>query len=110
MTRPCEDCASTRIAPLHLLFNLGCIWCGARLIGRLRQLPRPNAEIKARQERVLADWTAFGHDRTELLRLSREPMPVVAPLDSGPPTQEKPRSAKKKSSTGSTTTSSPKTT
>lgn len=106
MATPCEDCASTRIAPLHLLFNLGCIWCGARLIGRLRHLHLSNGAIKARQEKVLEDWTGFGHDRTELLRLSLEPTPVVAPLDCEPPSQEKPRSAKKRSSTASTTPSS----
>lgn len=102
MPKPCDDCAAASIAPLHSLYSLACLWCGARLVGRLRELPRPAAEIKARQSKVLEDWQALGHDRAELLRLSRTECPV-APLDSEPPTQEKPRSARQRSSTASST-------
>lgn len=105
MATPCSDCAATREAPGWSMFNPACLWCGARLVQRIRNLPRPGAEIKARQSKVLEDWQAMGHDRSELLRLSRTECPV-APLDSEPPTPTKPRSARQKSNTASSTDSS----
>lgn len=108
MAEPCSDCARVRDGPGWPMFNPACLHCGARLIGRIRNLPRPGAEIKARQSKVLEDWQALGHDRAEMLRLSRTECPVcpLPPSGSESPTPAKPRSAKPKSRSASPDNSS----
>lgn len=78
MRPPCEFCEKARINPLHTFFSPACLWCGARLVARLRELKdlRPRGEIKTRQEKVLTDWEAYGHSRKQMLELSRGPIPL----------------------------------
>lgn len=100
MAATCDDCARTRNGPGWNFFNPACIWCGARLVGRLRKLPRRPGEIQARQAKVLEDWASYGHSKDEMLALSHDECPVspLPPSDSDSQSQTKPRSATKKSS------------
>ena len=87
MKSPCEFCEKARENPLHTLFSPACLWCGARLVARLRELKdrRPRGEIKTRQEKVLTDWERYGHNRQRLLELSKGPLPLSP---SGPDSSE----------------------
>lgn len=61
------------------MFDLACLWCGARLIQRLGKLRVTNAEITQRRRAVLADWVGYGHKETEIRDLVPGPM-ALAPI------------------------------
>lgn len=75
----CDDCAAARKYVEHRIMNVNCIYCGARYYQALKTWPAPRRmpdgkrETKAQRsewrEKVIADWTAWGHDRAELLAL-----------------------------------------
>lgn len=93
MESPCEFCEKARINPVHPFFSPACLWCGARLIARLRDLAaiRPRGEIKARQETVLTDWEKYGHSRAQMLALSKGPLPLSpsGPASNSPPSDNR---------------------
>ena len=50
-------------------FNLGCIYCGARLIQRIGLLPISQTECRERRQSVLKDWVEYGHSETQIRTL-----------------------------------------
>lgn len=76
----CEVCDTARGNPAFPMHCPTCVWCGARLIQRLRGLPRPRQEIAARQRRVLSDWVAHGHAEELLRSLARATAVPLAPI------------------------------
>lgn len=78
-TEPCKPCQITRIVPTYPLFNLGCVYCGARIIQQLGCLMIPASEIKARRRENLAHWVAFGHSEAQIRVLVKLDGPAVAP-------------------------------
>jgi hypothetical protein len=56
------------------------MYCGARLIQRIKRMPgRTNAELSQRMTKVLNDWIAAGHSESEIRALVAGPM-AVAPI------------------------------
>lgn len=77
--KPCTDCQAARETNGLWAFHCPtCLWCGARLVKRIRRYPKStDEEIGARRKQVIADWAAAGHDETALRALIAEPgMPV----------------------------------
>lgn len=72
MTYQCEDCRAAEEAPKYALYNPRCPWCGARLIQslRARARSRPKEELLARYQEVIKTWADFGHQESELRKLS----------------------------------------
>jgi uncharacterized protein (UPF0335 family) len=93
--RTCTDCTSARENPHWYRFCPSCIWCGARLIQRIKALQRPREELTQRMKTVLADWTAYGHDETELRRLVAGPTPLQ-PLDHADESEASPKKGKRR--------------
>lgn len=90
-TTHCIHCTRAQANNGWHQFSPACLSCGARLIASLRELKRPQADIKARQAKVLSDWQAHGHDRAELLALAKswghsptKPTPFATPYPTKP--------------------------
>lgn len=76
MDKPCPECKTATTYPDYRRFNLGCLYCGARYVRALTaRMADPmdcllHAQLKQWHLKVVNDWTAWGHDRTELLALA----------------------------------------
>lgn len=97
----CECCTASKETPDHLWYDPACIWCGARLIQRIKARPGAREELTRRMRAVLADWVALGHSEAEIRRLVAGPVPLqptgpVEKSESAPPSPTKPRSASRK--------------
>jgi len=68
---PCKPCQIARQVPAYPFFNLGCLYCGARLIQRLGGLPIARSQVAERRRENLAHWVAFGHSEAELRSLAK---------------------------------------
>lgn len=76
----CTDCAATREASRWPYHDVACIYCGARLIQRIRRYSIPVSELTERRRAVLADWVAHGHDEAQLRALVKGPL-AVEPIE-----------------------------
>lgn len=85
----CEDCDRARRSSDYRLFDLKCLWCGARYARQVRtreglQLPAQVAgqEMSRRQwfDHVVKAWTDWGHDQAKLLDLARGDATPFAPV------------------------------
>lgn len=99
--RACDECSRARVGPDWRRFDPACIWCGARLIQRIKARPGAREELTRRMRAVLADWVALGHSEAEIRRLVAGPVPLqptgpVEKSESAPPSPTKPRSASRK--------------
>lgn len=102
MRRTCEDCARAREGPGWPMFNPACLWCGARLIQRIRALKgvRPREELVARVAAAKSSWLSYGHSEKalgELVAQKKLPLAPDGQDESGAcadPTPTKPRSAR----------------
>lgn len=56
----CGVCDVAKTDPSHLRFSMGCNWCCARLIKRIKQLDLPKQMKMDRCRENLADWVAYG--------------------------------------------------
>lgn len=93
---PCEQCHTAKSFPAYRWFNPACLYCGARLIQHLGQLPIAASECRARRQMVLKDWLSYGHSEAELRALVKgesalAPGPDKAAASASPPSV-KPRS------------------
>jgi len=70
----CPECQIARENHSYTLFNPKCIYCGARILQKLREVNRPAAEIKKRQTAMLEDWAKFGHNTDDIKRLAKGPL------------------------------------
>lgn len=93
---PCAQCHTATSFPAYRWFNPACLYCGARLIQHLGQLPIAASECKARRQTVLKDWLSYGHSEAELRELVKGPTALSPGLDkaavSALPPSVKPRS------------------
>lgn len=89
--RPCPCCNIVRQNPTYPQFNLGCVYCGARLIQRLGQMQISATECKVRRQAVLRDWVEFGHCEQQIRTLVAGP-PCIGPARA--PESERQSSAK----------------
>lgn len=92
----CTQCNTAREFAGYRLFSPACLYCGARLIQHLGQLPIAASECKARRQTVLKDWLSYGHREDELRALLNGP-PALAhgsgnDAGSASPALTKPRS------------------
>ena len=71
--KPCEQCHTATSFPTYRWFNPACLYCGARLIQHLGQLPIAASDCKARRQTVLKDWLSYGHSEAELRTLVQGP-------------------------------------
>jgi hypothetical protein len=63
----CDDCLAARETSGHWrMYDLKCIYCGARLIQKIGRLQIPRVVATQRRMAVLADWVAFGHSEAEI--------------------------------------------
>lgn len=76
--RPCEECKNRRESPGWPRFDPACRWCGAALIQRIKELPRPRPELTQRMQAALSEWVAMGHSEAEIRRLVAGP-PALQP-------------------------------
>jgi hypothetical protein len=78
----CEDCERARASFDWKRYDLKCVYCGARYIAELNTWPRrlmgdgfkqheeTREERKAWRQKVVDDWTAYGHAEAQLLQLA----------------------------------------
>lgn len=71
--RPCPCCTNARQNPTYPRFNLGCVYCGARLIQRIGLLQISQTECRERRQSVLKDWVEYGHSETQIRALVSGP-------------------------------------
>jgi hypothetical protein len=70
----CSDCIAARETQGRwLYFDPLCVYCGSRLVQRLRKVNCTQAEIKQRQTAMLEVWAKF-HPMAELLALAAGPL------------------------------------
>jgi DNA-directed RNA polymerase subunit RPC12/RpoP len=79
----CADCSAARETLAKWpYFDPLCVYCGSRIVQRLRKVNCTQAEIKQRQQAALEVWSKF-HPMAELLEL------VSGPLSFEPVKKEK---------------------
>lgn len=66
----CQCCSLAREYPGHNQFCPSCLYCGARLIQRIRALPISPKRAQERESVVLRDWMLAGHSERQILTLS----------------------------------------
>jgi len=67
----CKPCQTSREGPTHAFHSLGCVFCGARSIQRIKQFQIPQEQKVARCRAALAAWVAQGHAEAEIRRLAK---------------------------------------
>lgn len=69
----CAECEAVREAPDFNAYSLGCIYCGARIIGAIRGRKRVPANERTRRAKAELDrWVKWGHNELEIRRLVAE--------------------------------------
>lgn len=100
--QPCPHCQARREGPAYPYFSPTCLWCGARLIKCIGQLPITREAVATRRRKVLEDWMKYGHAEADLRRLAKqadEPLQPLGQAEAGafePQTKTKPRSVGRK--------------
>jgi len=72
----CERCTQEREFPGRRWFTPSCVYCGARLIQRIKAMGLPRQEASARMTNALADWVAMGHSEQQIRALVKGPLAV----------------------------------
>lgn len=93
----CPDCTATREAPCWARHCPTCIWCGARLISRIRGLKgvRPVKELSTRATAALQVWVEYGHSEQTLRKLCADGCLIQPLISSDPAPEAKPPKKRK---------------
>lgn len=92
---PCECCNTAQEFPGYRRFDPACLWCGARYIRCLAQWVFEPGAIKARRQKVLADWMQYGHAEAELRAWAKR-SDCFAPTGPAEASESEPRKSTKR--------------
>lgn len=108
----CESCSIARVSPGYRVFEVPCVWCGARYMKSLKTFPprlittpemadrmETRSEREEWRKHVLDTWVKWGHDRERLLEIFRADAVPLEPVDGAdviaPAAEPKPKRKRK---------------